>query len=230
MNKKTGITIAIILIVLAGIGIYFWYNNNSASQKQNNYDASRTTTNNTANNTNTTNNNTNETENKTNKTFVTQNATQNSEKQIATFSTTIYNKDSARQNNIQITCNTLNETIVKNGETFSFCDTVGQATTSKGYQEADIFDRNGNKKKGLGGGNCQISSTLYNAVLSVPSLEVTERHPHSNNVPYVQKGKDAAVAYGSYDFKFINNSGKDLKILASTDGSSVTTTLMELSL
>lgn len=230
MNKKTGITIAIILIVLAGVGIYFWFNNHSLNQKQNNYDASRTTTNNTANNTNTTNNNTNETENKTNKTFVTQNATQNSEKQIATFSTTIYNKDSARQNNIQITCNTLNETIVKNGETFSFCSTVGQATTSKGYQEADIFDRNGNKKKGLGGGNCQISSTLYNAVLSVPTLEVTERHPHSNSVPYVQKGKDAAVAYGSYDFQFKNNSGKDLKILVSTDGSSVTTTLMELSL
>lgn len=230
MNKKISITVAIITIILIGIGIYFWFNNHSSNQEQNNYDASRTTTNNTTNNTNTTDNNTNETENETKKTVVTQNATQNSEKQIATFSTKIYNKDSARQNNIQITCNTLNETIVKNGETFSFCSTVGQATTSKGYQEADIFDRNGNKKKGLGGGNCQISSTLYNAVLSIPTLEVTERHPHSNSVPYVQKGKDAAVAYGSYDFQFKNNSGKDIKILASTDGSTVTTTIMELSL
>lgn len=77
-------------------------------------------------------------------------------------------------------------------------------------------------------GNCQISSTLYNAVLSVSSLVVTERHAHSNSVPYIEKGKDAAVAYGSYDLKFRNDSGNDIKILASTDGSTVTTTLLAL--
>ncbi len=77
-------------------------------------------------------------------------------------------------------------------------------------------------------GNCQISSTLYNAILSVPSLVVTERHAHSNSVPYIAKGKDAAVAYGSYDLKFRNNSGNDVKILASTDGATVTTTLLAL--
>ena len=73
------------------------------------------------------------------------------EEQIATFTTKIYSSDSARQNNISITCNTLNGTIVKNGATFSFCNTVGQASSSKGYQKADIFDKEGNKKKGLGG-------------------------------------------------------------------------------
>lgn len=57
---------------------------------------------------------------------------------------------------------------------------------------------------------------------------VTERHEHSNKVPYVQKGKDAAVAYGSYDFKFRNNSGYDIKITCSTDGKNVTTTLISL--
>lgn len=72
------------------------------------------------------------------------------EKTLATFSTKIYSKDSARQNNIKITCNSLNNTTVKNGSTFSFCNTVGQATSSKGYQKADIFDKDGNKKKGLG--------------------------------------------------------------------------------
>ena len=77
-------------------------------------------------------------------------------------------------------------------------------------------------------GNCQISSTLYNAVLAVPSLVVTERHAHSNYVPYIAKGKDAAVAYGSYDFKFRNNSGHDVKILASTNGTNITTTLIAL--
>ena len=69
------------------------------------------------------------------------------EKTLATFSTKIYSKDSARQNNIKITCNSLNNTTVKNGSTFSFCNTVGQATSAKGYQKADIFDKDGNKKK-----------------------------------------------------------------------------------
>lgn len=150
------------------------------------------------------------------------------EEQIAIFSTKIYNSDPARQNNITITCKTLHGTIVKNGDTFSFCNTVGPATTSKGYQQADIFDKYGNKKKGLGGGNCQISSTLYNAVSSVPSLIITERHQHSNYVPYIQKGKDAAVAYGSYDFKFRNNSGNDIKICAEANSTNVTTSIIAL--
>lgn len=84
------------------------------------------------------------------------------------------------------------------------------------------------RKKDFGGGNCQVSSTLYNAILSVSSLKVTERHEHSNHVPYVQKGKDAAVAYGSYDLKFENNSGNDIKINCSTDDSNVTVTLISL--
>lgn len=150
------------------------------------------------------------------------------EKEIASFTTKIVTKDSSRQKNIGITCNTLNGTIVEPGSTFSFCNTVGQATTAKGYQKADIFDENGKKKKGLGGGNCQISSTLYNAVLSVPTLKVTERHAHSNKVPYIESGKDAAVAYGSCDFKFQNNTGYRIKILATTSGSEVTTKIISL--
>ena len=129
------------------------------------------------------------------------------ETEIASFSTKIYSKDSERQNNVSITCNSLNDTVVENGKTFSFCDTVGKATTSKGYQKADVF-KDGEKVKALGGGNCQVSSTLYNAVLKIPELKVTERHAHSNSVPYVKEGKDAAVAYGSYDFKFVNNTRK----------------------
>lgn len=77
-------------------------------------------------------------------------------------------------------------------------------------------------------GNCQISTTLYNAVLATSNLVVTERHAHSNSVPYIAKGKDAAVAYGSYDLKFRNDSGNDIKILASTDGANVTVTLVSI--
>ena len=232
MNKKTWIMIAIaIVVLLIGCGIFFYAKNTTSTPNESEYEANKTSANNTTNQTEE-NNNTSPV-NEVSK-GITEAEKENTpppparEEQIATFSTKIYSKDSARQNNISITCKTLNGTIVKNGATFSFCGTVGQSSTSKGYQKADIFDKNGNKKKGLGGGNCQISSTLYNAVLAVPSLTVTERHSHSNSVPYVAKGKDAAVAYGSYDLKFKNNSGNDIKILASTDGSSVTTTLLSL--
>ena len=87
----------------------------------------------------------------------------------------------------------------------------------------------GKKKKGLGGGNCQVSTTLYNAILYAPSLVITERHSHSNKVPYIQNGKDAAVATGSYDLKFKNNSGKKIKIKASCSQNDVTIKLLQLS-
>ena len=150
------------------------------------------------------------------------------EKTLATFSTKIYSKDSARQNNIKITCNSLNNTTVKNGSTFSFCNTVGQATSAKGYQKADIFDKEGHKKKGLGGGNCQVSTTLYNAVLKTPNMTVIERHEHSNKVPYISKGKDAAVAYGGYDLKFKNDTGFDIMIKTEATASNITVSLIKL--
>lgn len=235
MNKKTWILIVILLVILIGVGVFFYFQNTPPSKSnENTYEANRTSADNTSSNTASHQQQENQTENTT-VNEVKQGITEAEnkpvpvkEEQIATFSTKIYSTDSARQNNVSITCNTLNETIVKNGETFSFCGTVGQASSSKGYQKADIFDKNGNKKKGLGGGNCQISSTLYNAVLAVPTLVVTERHSHSNYVPYIAKGKDAAVAYGSYDFKFRNDSGNDIKILASTDKASVTTSIVAL--
>lgn len=134
------------------------------------------------------------------------------ETEIAKFSTKIYNKDKERQNNIGITCRTLSAKEVQPGETFSFCNIVGKSTSAKGYQEADIYV-DGKKEQGLGGGNCQVSTTLYNAVLQVPELEVVERHQHSGHVPYIENGKDAAVAYGIYDFKFKNNTNNTIKIV-----------------
>lgn len=213
MNKKTWILIVIVLAVLIGVGVFLYFQNTTPSESnENTYEANRTSTNNTSNATSQQASQTENTAVNEVKEGITEAENDKpapvKEEQIATFSTKIYSTDSARQNNVSITCNTLNETIVKNGETFSFCGTVGQASSSKGYQKADIFDKDGNKKKGLGGGNCQISSTLYNAVLAVPTLVVTERHSHSNYVPYIAKGKDAAVAYGSYDFKFRNDSRK----------------------
>lgn len=120
------------------------------------------------------------------------------------------------------------EQLLNLGETFSFCNTVGKATPESGYQKADIFDKDGNVTKGYGGGNCQISSTLYNAVLSLPSLTVIERHEHSKEVYYVPLGKDAAVAYGSIDFKFRNDYDYDIKIYASNTTNSIDIRIVKL--
>ena len=231
MNKKLGIFIIIGLLALIGIGIYFYVQNTNTNNEESNYEANRTSAEgNTSNEENTSHNETtNETKNTTSEnTTNTDNIPKTVEEQLSAFSTKIYSNDANRTKNMEITTSTLDGTIVKKGETFSFCNTVGPATSSKGYLEADIYDHNGNKKKGYGGGNCQVSSTLYNAVLEVSGLTIIERHPHSNHVPYVPDGKDAAVAYGSYDFKFRNDTGNDIKILSSVTEGLVNVTLISL--
>lgn len=143
------------------------------------------------------------------------------EEELASFSTKLGGKNTPRSRNIGITSSILNETIVNDGETFSFCGTIGNPTADKGYEEADSFDADGNTVKTLGGGNCQVSSTLYNVVLQISDLEVKERHAHIKPVHYVEKDKDATVAYGSVDFKFKNNTGSKIKIYANADLNSV---------
>lgn len=80
------------------------------------------------------------------------------ETEIASFTTKIYTKDSDRQNNISITCSSLNDTTIENGQTFSFCNTVGKATSSKGYKKADVF-KDGEKIEALG--RWQLPSKFY---------------------------------------------------------------------
>ena len=212
--KKIFLFIVLIGIML-GIGIWIFETNNDSP----NYQAKRSSTNQ---------NNLDEIDIKsTQSTTDTQQVTEQTEKEIANFSTKIHNKEEARQNNIRITCNSLTNTEIKPGETFSFCNTVGKATKEKGYQEADIYV-DGEKKQGLGGGNCQVSTTLYNAVIQVDGLEIIERHEHSGYVPYIEKGKDAAVAYGSYDFKFKNNTDKTIKIVMECQEKDVTAKIIEM--
>ena len=218
MKNRYWVILIIFLIVIIGLGVYFSIKNNTNNQ-QAEYEANKTSSNspnNTSENDTTQSNEENNeknaepnsnTENPDNPDNNTNQPVENSQNQsqgtpptteeveLASFSTKIYSSDTARQNNIQITCNTLNNTTVKSGTSFSFCTTVGKATSARGYQEADIYDNDGNKKKGLGGGNCQVSTTLYNAVAKVNGIKVTERHNHSNRVPYAKSGKDAAVAH-----------------------------------
>ena len=221
MKKYIWIIFLIVALVVGGI-VYF-YNSNSKSDS--NYSAERSSANNNTNEqsnfVNITNSISNNTSTNTQKTTT--------EKEIASFSTKINNKkDLNRQGNITITCSALNNTIVKAGKTFSFCDTVGESTIDRGYKEANVIIQ-GNEVKGLGGGNCQVSSTLYNAVLAAPNeLEVVERHPHSAPVPYIEEGKDAAVSYGFHDFKFKNNTNYNIKIIAENTADNITIRLIKI--
>lgn len=150
------------------------------------------------------------------------------ETELASFSTKLGGKDTPRSHNISITSSTINGTIIKNGETFSFNEIVGEPTADKGYKEADSFDKDGKTIQTLGGGNCQVSSTIYNVVLQIPELKVTERHAHIKPVHYVAKDKDATVSYGSTDFKFKNNTGSDIKIYVNSDLKSVNARIVKM--
>lgn len=231
MDKKY--VFLIILVIGSIIGfMYFYTRNNTTTQPK--YNAERTSQNIT-NETNATenvineisNNTANNEENQTQKNEEKSEEERKKETEIASFTTKIYTKDSGRQNNLTLACSTLNNTTVENGKTFSFSKTVGRATSSKGYKKADVF-RNGDVVEALGGGLCQVSTTLYNAVLKIPKLKVTERHPHSNKVPYIKSGKDAAVSYGAQDLKFINNTGNTIKIKASNTKNNVTIKLFKI--
>lgn len=155
-----------------------------------------------------------------------QNATTN-ETTIAIFETVIGDNSAGRVKNIELTCSTLNETVIQPGETFSFNQIVGNPTAERGYQEAKIIVDH-KTTTGIGGGNCQVSSTLYNTVLQIASLTVLERHEHGKDVYYVPEGKDAAVSYGGLDFKFRNDTGKPIKIGAITDGATITTSIIQI--
>ena len=144
------------------------------------------------------------------------------EEEIASYSTKVSGSTSNRLTNIRITCEKLNGTTVNTGETFSFCEITGPSTAEEGYKEATMF-LDGKEVQSLGGGNCQVSSTLYNAV-----LEVTERHEHGKNVSYVPDGKDAAVSYGSIDFKFKNNTDNNIKLYFETDDVTLTVKIVKL--
>ncbi len=149
------------------------------------------------------------------------------EVQIATYTTTLYDKEQTRIDNINLAISKLNGVIIENGAEFSFNNTIGPMNEGNGFKKATGFDSNGKKIKISGGGICQISSTLYNCAL-IAGFDITERHPHSRRVYYVPKDKDATILYGSLDLKFVNNSGSKVRIDASATKSTVTITLVKI--
>lgn len=136
--------------------------------------------------------------------------------QIASAKTPIADKIKNRNINLEIALKSINNIIINPYETFSFNATLGERTKEKGYKKAISFDQNGKKVKTLGGGICQISTTLYQAALSA-GLQINERHSHTKEVPYAKSDADATVAFGGFDLKFTNNKDKPIRILASMD-------------
>ena len=118
-----------------------------------------------------------------------------------------------RANNLTIAGKKINEFVLAPGETFSYNKVLGARTVEAGYKEAAIYV-GGQVVDGLGGGICQISTILYNAVLKA-NLDIVERKCHQFLPGYAKPGLDATVAYGSIDFKFKNNRNYPIKISSS---------------
>ena len=135
---------------------------------------------------------------------------------LSTYSTKYSTRDRDRTTNLQLAASKINGTVLMPGETFSYNQVVGERTIAAGYKEAPIYV-SGEVVDGLGGGICQITSTLYNAVLYA-NLEIVERSNHQFVPSYVTASRDATVVYGSIDFKFKNNRDYPIKLVCSVSG------------
>ena len=137
---------------------------------------------------------------------------------LSTFSTKYDASNIPRTSNLKLAMKKLNGVVVAPGETFSYNKTLGKRTAEAGYKEAGGF-AGGKVVQTLAGGICQISSTLYDAVVYA-NLDIVERHNHMFLAGYVGAGKDATVVYGAYDFKF-KNTRKYPIMIKTTIGSGV---------
>lgn len=136
--------------------------------------------------------------------------------ELASYRSTYSTAAANRAFNVSRAANSVNGTILLPGDTFSYNQAIGNPSLANGYKIAPTF-ASGKTSEGAGGGVCQVSSTLYSAVLYA-DLEIVERKSHSLTVGYVPKGQDATVAYGVLDFKFKNNTNNPIKINASATG------------
>ena len=131
---------------------------------------------------------------------------------LGTFTTRYDAGNVSRTTNLAIACKKLNGQVIQPGEVFSYNKALGKRSVENGYKEAAVYV-NGGVENGLGGGICQISSTLYNTVLFA-NLGIVERHQHSFTTSYVDPGRDATVVYGALDFKFKNTRKYPVKLEA----------------
>lgn len=131
---------------------------------------------------------------------------------LGTFTTRYDASNKNRSNNIMLASNKIDGTVILPGETFSYNQIVGKRTIDAGYKEAGAY-AGGKVVQEVGGGICQVSSTLYNAILYA-NLEVVDRSNHYFETSYVDAGRDATVSWGTVDFKFKNNRKYPIKVEA----------------
>ena len=132
---------------------------------------------------------------------------------LSTYSTSYSTRATDRTTNLRLAANKINGTVLMPGETFSYNKVVGERTIAAGYKEAPIYV-SGQVVDGVGGGICQITTTLYNAVVYA-NLEIVERSNHQFVPSYARASRDATVVYGAIDFKFKNNRDYPIKIVCS---------------
>lgn len=134
---------------------------------------------------------------------------------ISSFSTKYsLSKNKYNQNriyNMQKAANAIS-VIIKHNEEFNWFKIVGVANHKNGYMLAEVI-KNGKMVLGYGGGICQVTTTLYQALLKTP-LKILEKHSHSKNVIYIEKGKDATVSFPYKNFRFLNTTNNDIMIEA----------------
>lgn len=141
------------------------------------------------------------------------------QKQIGTYATYYNSGNKSRSHNIALAAKAIDSHVVFPGETFSFNRVVGQRTADKGYKRAPIIVR-GELSEDIGGGICQVSSTLFNAI-DRAGLRIVQRYSHSRHVPYVLPGRDATVSWGGPDFTFENRYNQPILIRAFAGGGSL---------
>jgi len=143
--------------------------------------------------------------------------------ELASHKTNFDAKDNARATNITRASNSINGKTVQPGEVFSYNQTVGPTIERRGYEESVIFVE-GEKKKGFGGGVCQVSTTLSIAA-DEAGMKIIERHDHSRPVSYANEGDEAATSYGGIDFKFKNEKPYPVVIKSSVEGGTITVSI-----
>lgn len=126
---------------------------------------------------------------------------------------TKYHDNTQRGNNVRLAASSINGTILLPGQEFSFNNVVGQRTAARGYKIAHVYV-NKQVVDGIGGGICQVSSTLYVAMM-IAGLQATERHVHCLPVDYLKPNLDATINWGTCDLRFINTFDFPIVILAS---------------
>jgi len=143
--------------------------------------------------------------------------------QIGQYVTYFNFNNKSRVHNISLAAKAIDNYVVFPNEVFSFNKVVGERSGAKGYKRAPIIVR-GELSEGVGGGICQVSSTLFNAV-DRAGLKIIERYTHSRRVPYVPAGRDATVSWYGPDFRFQNKYNQPILIRAKQYGGSMIVTL-----